>query len=121
MRLAPCLVAIIGTALLFGSAEVHAAPPPPNLGPAKGSRFESAGRVSLHIGQPCTPQIMFDLRGKKVIWLAAPKRETAFLTDAARHSRRVRISGVWRHGAHSGCTFVEVTRAVVDERFLGIF
>jgi hypothetical protein len=105
----------------MGAERLQAAPAPPSLVPAKGSHFESVGRIRLHAGQPCTPQIMFDFRGKSVLWLAAPKRETAVLTDAARHNRKVRVSGVWRRGAHPGCAFVEVTRVVVEQRFLGIF
>jgi len=64
---------------------------------------------------------MFDFHGRGVIWLAAPKRETALLTEAARHKQKVHVSGVWRRGASAGCAFVEVTRAAVEKRILGIF
>ena len=121
MKVGPCLLLVVGAVVLLGGAETRAAPLPPALLAPKGSRFEAAGRVVLHVGQPCTSQIMFDLRGKRVVWLAAPKRETALLTDAARHGLRVRVSGVWKRGAHSDCAFVEVTRATVEKRFLGIF
>jgi hypothetical protein len=123
MKLPIFCTAIAAAAALLGPVSMQAAPPPPPLLiPPRGSHFEATGRVSLHVSQPCTPQIMFDFRGRKIIWLGAPKRETALLTEAARHNRRVRVSGLWRHGAHSGCAFVEVTRVVlVEPKFLGIF
>ncbi len=99
-----------------------ARPSPTPSVPAKGSHFESVGRVSLHVGQPCSSQIMFDLHGRSaIVWLAAPKRETTVLTEAARRHEKVRISGVWRRGAHAGCSFVEVTQAVAEKKVLGIF
>ncbi len=64
---------------------------------------------------------MFDFRDRSMVWLAAPKHETSILTEAVRHHERVRITGVWRHGSHSGCVFVEVTSAVPEKKILGIF
>jgi hypothetical protein len=122
MKRTRTFIVMAGAAILFGGTAVQAAPPPPSLAiPPKGSRFEAAGRVLLHAGQPCTSQIMFDFRGKKVVWLAAPKRETAVLTEAAKHKRKVHVAGIWKRGAHAGCAFVEVTRVVVEQKFLGIF
>ena len=79
--------------------------------------FEGKGRVLLFQGQPCSPQIMFDLRQsfpKSTIRLAAPFRESRVLTDAARHRRTVHIIGIWRHGRDKLCRFVDVTKVIVD-------
>jgi hypothetical protein len=81
---------------------------------AVGSRFDQVGRVTLYAGEPCTPQIMFDFHGAgSMVWLAAPMWETKILTDAARKNRRVHISGKWRRGGQSNCSYVEVTSAEV--------
>lgn len=79
---------------------------------AVGSRFDQIGRVSLYAGEPCTPQIMFNFYGTQSrVWLAAPRRETEILTDAASKNQRVHIRGRWRRGAQSPCSYVEVTGA----------
>jgi len=79
---------------------------------AVGSRFDQVGRVTLYAGEPCTTQIMFDFHGAgSTVWLAAPRRETEILTDAAYRSQRVHISGKWRRGGESNCSYVEVTSA----------
>jgi hypothetical protein len=79
---------------------------------AVGSRFNQVGRVTLYAGEPCTSQIMFDFHGAgKTVWLAAPRSETDILTDAAKKNRRVHISGKWRRGGQSNCSYVEVTSA----------
>jgi len=81
---------------------------------AVGSRFDQVGRVTLYAGEPCTPQIMFDFHGAgSTVWLAVPRRETEILTDAAKKNRRVHISGKWRRGGQSNCSYVEVTSAEV--------
>ncbi len=66
---------------------------------------------------------MFDFhaRGGTIIWLAAPKRETAILSEAVRRREKVRLNGVWRRGAQAGCSFVEVTQAAREKKILGIF
>ena len=75
-----------------------------------GLRFDQVGRVSMYAGEPCTPQIMFDFHGAgSTVWLAAPRRETEILTDAAKKNRRVHISGKWRRGGQSNCSYVEAT------------
>jgi len=77
-----------------------------------GLHFDQVGRVTLFAGEPCTPQIMFDFEGVgSTVWLGAPMRETKILTDAANKNLRVHISGKWRHGGESKCTYVEVTSA----------
>jgi hypothetical protein len=79
--------------------------------------FEGRGRVLLFQGQPCAPQIMFDLRQgfpKSTIRLAAPLRESRVLTDFVRHRQTVRVSGTWRHWRDKLCRYVEVTRVVAD-------
>jgi hypothetical protein len=77
---------------------------------AVGSHFDQAGWVSLYAGEPCTPQIMFDFHGtRSTVWLAASRRETEILTDAANKHLRVHILGKWRRGAQSPCSYVEVT------------
>jgi hypothetical protein len=79
-----------------------------------GLHFDQIGRVNLFAGEPCTPQIMFDFHGAgSTTWLAAPKNETKILTDAAKQNRRVHISGKWRRGGLSNCSYVDVTRAEV--------
>ena len=76
---------------------------------AVGSRFDQVGRVTLYAGEPCTPQIMFDFYSAgSTIRLGAPMRETKILTDAARKKSRVHISGKWRRGGQSNCSYVEV-------------
>ena len=77
-----------------------------------GVRFDQVGSVTLYPGEPCTPQIMFDFRGSgSTVWLGAPKHETKILTEAAKNKRRVHISGKWRRGGQSNCSYVEVTSA----------
>jgi hypothetical protein len=79
---------------------------------AVGLRFDQVGWVSLYAGEPCTPQIMFDFYGtRSTVSLAAPRRETDILTDAANKNQRVHILGRWRRGAQSQCSYVEVTAA----------
>jgi len=79
---------------------------------AAGLRFDQVGRVSLYAGQPCTTQIMFEFHGaSSTVWLAAPMWQTKILTDAANKSRSVHISGKWRRGGDSNCSYVEVTSA----------
>jgi hypothetical protein len=81
---------------------------------AVGSRFDQVGRVTLYAGEPCTTQIMFEFHGaRSTVWLAAPRWETKILTDAANKNRRVHISGKWRRGGQSNCSYVEVTSAEV--------
>jgi hypothetical protein len=77
-------------------------------------RFEKVGSVTLFPGEPCTPQIMFNFRSAgSTVWLGAPKHETKILTEAAKTNRRVHISGKWRRGGQSNCSYVEVTSAEV--------
>jgi hypothetical protein len=77
-----------------------------------GVRFDQVGSVTLYPGEPCTPQIMFDFHGSgSTVWLGAPKHETKILTEAAKNNRRVHISGKWRRGGQSNCSYVEVTSA----------
>jgi hypothetical protein len=79
---------------------------------AVGSRFDQVGRVTLYAGEPCTPQIMFDFHGaRSTVCLAAPMWETKILTDAANKNQRLHISGKWRRGGQSNCSYVEVTSA----------
>ena len=77
-----------------------------------GSRFDGVGKVTLHAGQPCASQVMFDFRttSSNTVWLAAPMRETKILTEAASRRRRVHISGKWRRGKQAGCSYVDVTK-----------
>jgi hypothetical protein len=79
---------------------------------AIGLRFDQVGWVSLYAGEPCTPQIMFDFHAtQSTVSLAAPMRETKILTDAANKNQRVHISGRWRRGGESNCSYVQVTSA----------
>ena len=75
-----------------------------------GLRFDQLGSVTLFPGEPCTPQIMFNFRSAgSTVWLGARKNETKILTEAAKNNRRVHISGKWRRGGQSNCSYVEVT------------
>jgi hypothetical protein len=77
-----------------------------------GLRFDQLGSVTLFPGEPCTPQIMFNFRSAgSTVWLGARKNETKILTEAAKNNRRVHISGKWRRGGLSNCSYVEVTSA----------
>ena len=79
-----------------------------------GSRFDDTGRIALHVGQPCTPQIMFDFDGARstsAVWLAANMSDSKLLTDAAKHHRRVHVTGKWRLGHDRSCSYVSVTNA----------
>jgi hypothetical protein len=79
-----------------------------------GVRFDQVGSVTLYPGEPCTPQIMFNFRSAgPTVWLGAPKHETKILTEAAKNNRRVHISGKWRRGGQSNCSYVEVMSAEV--------
>jgi hypothetical protein len=79
-----------------------------------GVRFDQVGSVTLYPGEPCTPQIMFNFRSARTtVWLGAPKHETRILTEAAKNNRPVHISGKWRRGGQSNCSYVEVTSAEV--------
>ena len=79
-----------------------------------GVRFDKVGSITLYPGEPCTPQIMFNFRSAgSTVWLGAPKHETKILTEAAKSNRRVHISGKWRRGGQSNCSYVEVTSAEV--------
>jgi hypothetical protein len=79
-----------------------------------GGPFNQVGLVALFPGEPCTPQIMFNFRsGGSTVWLGAPKHETKILSEAARNNRLVHISGKWRRGGQSNCSYVEVTSAEV--------
>ena len=87
-----------------------------------GTRFTRDGRITLHRGEPCTPQIMFDFHpidSKAVVWLAAGARDSRKLTEAAKDRRQVRITGVWRQGRHSGCGYVDVKKLTVERSWWG--
>lgn len=97
---------------LLGAVGSCAEPKPrgKSMAAAMSGRFEAVGRVTLHPGQPCAPQIMFDFDmgfGQR-IWLAAGAKETSVLTSAAQHHRRVHVSGTWRHGKDKDCRYVSV-------------
>lgn len=96
---------------------VSCAQPERTAAPARasrtGSRFTSVGKVTLHAGQPCTSQIMFDFQTTGVsstVALAAPMRETKLLTEAANRNRRVQIWGTWQRGQGRTCNYVKVTK-----------
>src|SRR5579864_3225441 len=83
-----------------------------------GSRFDGVGTVSLHAGQPCASQIMFDFRrpqSARTIWLAANAKDTKVLTDATTCDCPIHIIGFWRRGSSPNCYFVSVTSAVRDQ------
>jgi hypothetical protein len=82
-----------------------------------GTRFSDRGKITLHRGEPCTSQIMFDfhpVNGRSTVWLAAGAHDSKKLTDAARIHRAVRVSGTWRRGHHPGCAYVDVEKMAVE-------
>jgi hypothetical protein len=105
--------AIAGAALagMAGCAQIKKPAPQVRAVPA-GVRFDQVGSVTLFPGEPCTPQIMFNFRSAgSTVSLGAPKHETKILTEAAKNNRRVRVSGKWRRGGQSNCSYVEVMSA----------
>jgi hypothetical protein len=106
---------IAGTALagMVGCAQIKKPAAQMRAVPA-GVRFDQVGSVTLYPGEPCTPQIMFNFRSaRSMVRLGAPKYETKILTEAAKNNRPVHISGKWRRGGQSNCSYVEVTSAEV--------
>jgi hypothetical protein len=98
---------------MAGCAQIKKAPAQARAVPI-GLRFDQVGSVTLFPGEPCTPQIMFNFRSAgSTVWLGAPKHETKILTEAAKNNGRVHISGKWRRGGQSSCSYVEVTSAEV--------
>jgi len=98
---------------MAGCAQIKKPAPQVRAVPA-GVRFDKIGSVSLFPGEPCTPQIMFNFRSAgSTVWLGAPKHETKILTEAAKSNERVHVSGKWRRGGQSNCSYVEVTSAEV--------
>ena len=82
-----------------------------------GGKFDGVGRVTMHQGQPCAPQVMFNFQprnSRSPVRLAARFNESRLLTDAARRGRRVHVSGVWRHGREKSCGYVEVATAAQE-------
>jgi hypothetical protein len=81
-----------------------------------GTRFDDMGNVTLHRGQPCTSQIVFDFhspQSKSPVWLAADVHASKQLTEAARTRRRVHIVGTWKHGRDKECGYVEVKNVIM--------
>ena len=104
-------VAGAALAAMAGCAQVKK-PAPQLKAAAVGSRFDQVGRVTLYPGEPCAPQIMFDFHGgRSTALLAAPRRETEILTSAANLNQGVHVSGKWRRGGQSNCSYVQVTAA----------
>ncbi|HEY6153848.1 MAG TPA: hypothetical protein VIW07_08930 [Candidatus Udaeobacter sp.] len=109
------LALLIAAALagMAGCAQIKKPPAQARAVPT-GLRFDQVGLVTLFPGEPCTPQIMFNFRSAgSTVWLGAPKHETRTLTEAAKNNQRIHVSGKWRHGAQSNCSYVEVTSAEV--------
>src|SRR5205085_11362551 len=89
--------------------------------PATGASFNGRGKITLHRGEPCTSQIMFDfhpLSSTAIVWLAAGAHDSAKLTEAAGAHRRVRITGTWKRGQHAGCAYVELKKLVLERSWL---
>jgi hypothetical protein len=105
------IAAGIALAGVAGCAQIKR-PAPQVKAAAVGTHFDQIGWVSLYAGEPCAPQIMFEFHGpRSMISLAAPRRQTQILTDAAKKNRRVHVLGKWRRGGQSNCSYVEVTSA----------
>jgi hypothetical protein len=104
-------VAAAALAGMIGCAQIKKPPAQVKAMPT-GLHFDQAGLVSLYAGEPCAPQIMFDFHGTgSTVWLAAPMWATKILTGAANKNQRVHVSGKWRRGGQSKCSYVEVTTA----------
>ena len=111
--LSNCIIGAAALAGIAGCAQIKKPVPQARAAPT-GLRFDQVGSVALFPGEPCTPQIMFNFRSAgSTVWLGAPKHETKILTEAARNNQRVHISGKWRRGGQSNCSYVEVTSAEV--------
>jgi hypothetical protein len=113
MKKLSLVLLIAGAALvgMAGCAQIKKPTPQVRAVPT-GLRFDQVGSVMLFPGEPCTPQIMFNFRSAgSTVWLGAPKHETKLLTEAAKNHRQVHISGKWRRGGLSNCSYVEVTSA----------
>jgi hypothetical protein len=83
-----------------------------------GSRFNGVGTVTLHTGQPCASQIMFDFRrgrSTSAVWLAANAKDEKSLNQAASCDCRVQVTGTWRRGRSPNCNYVSVTSVVRDQ------
>jgi hypothetical protein len=105
------IAAGIALAGMAGCAQIKK-PAAPVKAAAVGLRFDQIGWVSLYAGEPCAPQIMFEFHGtRSTVSLAAPRRQTEILTDAAKKNRRVHVLGKWRSGGQSNCGYVDVTSA----------
>ena len=64
---------------------------------------------------------MFDfhaLNSNATVWMAAGAHDSAKMTEAAGAHRRVRITGVWRRGQHTGCAYVEVKKLALERSWL---
>ena len=108
------LIRVIAGAALVGMAGCAQTKKPATQARAvpTGVRFDKVGSVTLYPREPCTPQIMFNFRSAgSTVWLGASKYETKILTEAAKNNQRVHISGKWRRGGQSNCSYVEVTSA----------
>lgn len=104
-------VAGAAVAGMVGCAQIKKPAVPVKAVPT-GLRFDQVGSVTLFPGEPCAPQIMFNFRSaESTVWLGAPKHETKILTEAAKNNRRVHVSGKWRRGGFSNCSYVAVTSA----------
>jgi hypothetical protein len=102
-------IAGVAVAGMAGCAQIKKPAVPVKAVPT-GMRFDQVGSVTLFPGEPCTPQIMFNFRSAgSTVWLGAPKHETKILTEAANNNRRVHVSGKWRRGGLSNCSYVAVT------------
>ena len=89
---------------------------------AAGSRFVERGKITLHRGEPCTSQIMFDfhpLDARSTVWMAAGAHDSTKLTEAARTRNRVQISGIWKRGRQTDCGYVEVKKVIVERSWWG--
>src|SRR5689334_5003319 len=105
MKNSALILSVAAAALLAGCAQIKKATPQARAMPT-GLHFDQIGRVKLFAGEPCTSQIMFDFHAAgSTTWLAAPKNETKILTDAADTNRPVHISGKWRRGGLSNCSY----------------
>jgi hypothetical protein len=109
---------VVGISFIFANcAQTEARTPVAIKAVASGSHFDAVGRISLHQGEPCAPQVMFNFQprnAKTQVWLAARLQDSRLLTEAARRGRRVHILGVWRHGRDKHCAYVEVAQATQE-------
>jgi hypothetical protein len=119
MRLRPASFVVVAiAAAIVGCAQPQKPVTGERAAVQVGSRFDGVGTVTLHTGQPCASQIMFDFRygrSTSTIWLAANAKDEKMLSEATSCDCPVHVMGTWRRGRSPNCNYVSVTSVVRDQ------